>query len=166
VSEAVDTGDSARWLDADQQKSWRALIMGTTLLMDRLNDELRERHDLSLTKYEILVRLSEAKDQMMRMAHLAESLAHSRSRMTHTIANMEDAGLVDRFESPDDGRGIYAKLTAKGLALLAEAAPTHVEGVRRHLVDRADPADFAALGRVLNSVADKLVAEPEMDIRQ
>jgi DNA-binding MarR family transcriptional regulator len=140
--------------------------MGTKLLMDRLDDEMRERHDLSLTKYEILVRLSESDNQMMRMAHLADSLAHSRSRMTHTISSMKVAGLVERIDADDDGRGIYAKLTDLGLALLQAAAPTHVEGVRRHLIDQADPRDLAALGRVLDSVADKLVAEPEMDIRR
>ena len=30
-----------RWLDADQQRSWRALVMGITLLLDRLDDDLR-----------------------------------------------------------------------------------------------------------------------------
>ena len=30
-----------RWLDSAQQHSWRALVVGTTLLMDRLDDDLR-----------------------------------------------------------------------------------------------------------------------------
>ena len=46
------------WLDADQQRSWRALLLGMTLLMDRLDDELDEAFDLSMAEYEILVRLS------------------------------------------------------------------------------------------------------------
>jgi DNA-binding MarR family transcriptional regulator len=154
-----------RWLDDGQQRSWRALVVGTTLLFDRLDEDLRRSFDLSLVEYEILVRLSE-RDGQMRMAALADALAHSRSRVTHTVTRMEKAGLVLRSRSDEDGRGIIASLTDKGMDLLVRAAPTHVEGVRDHLVDLASDADFAALGRVMDAVADNLIsAHPEMDIR-
>ena len=79
---------------------------------------------------------------------------------------MEKAGLVQRSSSPDDGRGILATLTDKGHDLLQGAAPTHVAGVRAHLVDLAASDDFEALGRVFDAVADHLVsAHPEMEIR-
>jgi DNA-binding MarR family transcriptional regulator len=80
---------------------------------------------------------------------------------------MERAGLVQRSRSDEDGRGIIASLTDKGQDLLVRAAPTHVEGVRDHLVDLADDADFEAVGRVFDAVADHLVAaHPEMEIRR
>jgi len=155
-----------RWLDRDQQRSWRAYLVGTTLLMDRLDRDLRETHDLSMPEYEILVRLSEAPDHRMRMAVLAGSISHSRSRVTHTVARLEKDGLVTRNACVSDGRGVEAVLTEKGFARLQEAAPTHVEGVRRFLVDLAGEEDFAALGRVFNAVADKLVeGNPDADIR-
>ena len=157
--------DQTRWLDDAQQRSWRALVMGTTLLFDRLDDDLRLAHDISLVEYEILVRLSE-RDGQMRMAALADALAHSRSRVTHTVTRMEKSGLVLRTSSPEDGRGIVASLTPKGHDLLVRAAPTHVAGVRAHLVDLARDEDFAALGRVFDAVSDHLVAaHPEMEIR-
>jgi DNA-binding MarR family transcriptional regulator len=157
--------DPTRWLDADQQRSWRALVMGTTLLFDRLDDDLRSEHDISLVEYEILVRLSE-RDGRMRMAALADALAHSRSRVTHTVTRMENAGLVRRSSSPEDGRGILCTLSDKGHDLLVRAAPTHVAGVRAHLVDLASESDFAALGRIFDAVSDHLVeAHPEMELR-
>ncbi|HEY0952989.1 MarR family winged helix-turn-helix transcriptional regulator [Nocardioides sp.] len=159
-------GDGPRWLDDTEQRSWRALIMGMTLLLDRLDDELRRACDLSLVEYEILVRLSEAEGRQMRMAQLADALAHSRSRVTHTVARMEHAGLVVRRSSPDDGRGVVATMTDEGLDLLERMAPLHVEGVRAHLVDLVSREDFAAVGRVMNAVSDHLVAaHPEMEIR-
>jgi DNA-binding MarR family transcriptional regulator len=158
-------GDT-RWLDASEQRSWRALVLGNTLLMDRLDSELRTAHGLSLTEYEILVRLSEAPQRQLRMAQLADAMAHSRSRVTHTIARMEKAGLVCRCESPDDGRGVFASLTDQGFALLESAAGTHVAGVRRHLVDVVSPGDFATLGAVMDTVADRLIGgHPEMELR-
>lgn len=141
-------------------------MLGTTLLFDRLDDDLRRTANLSLTEYEILVRLSE-RDGHLRMAQLADALAHSRSRVTHTIRRMEDAGLVERTTSPDDGRGVIASLTDKGMELLVSIAPIHVNGVRDHLVDLASDDDFAALGRVMNAVADHLIARhPEMEMRE
>ena len=162
MSEARGT----RWLDADQQGSWRAVAVGVTLLLDRLDADLQRAFDLSLTEYEILVRLSERPERSMRMAQLADALAHSRSRVTHTVARMEKAGIVERTVSPDDGRGIICRLTDHGYDLLVEAAPVHVQGVRDYLVDLAEPADFAALGRVMNAVADTLIeCHPEADLR-
>jgi DNA-binding MarR family transcriptional regulator len=164
-----DIGGPARethWLNESQQRSWRALVLGSTLLMDRLDDDLRRRHDISLAEYEILVRLSENGGQL-RMAQLADALAHSRSRVTHTIKRMERTLLVERMNSPEDGRGVVAHLTERGRLLLENSAPTHVNGVRDHLLDLVDDDDFAALGRVMNAVTDHLIAaHPEMEMRQ
>jgi DNA-binding MarR family transcriptional regulator len=155
-----------RWLDDDQQRSWRALVLGTTLLFDRLDDDLRRHANVSLTEYEILVRLSERNGQM-RMAQLADALAHSRSRVTHTIRRMEKAELVVRSTSPDDGRGVIASLTDKGKEFLEGLAPVHVNGVRDHLVDLCSAEDFAALGRAMDAVSDHLIARhPEMELRE
>jgi DNA-binding MarR family transcriptional regulator len=80
---------------------------------------------------------------------------------------MERAGLVRRSRSDEDGRGIIASLTDQGHDLLVRAAPTHVEGVRDHLVDLASDADFDAMGKVMDAVADHLVAaHPEMEMRK
>jgi DNA-binding MarR family transcriptional regulator len=155
------------WLDDDQQRSWRAYVMGTELLTHQLDRELREEHGISHGEYEILVRLSEAPDGRMRMAILAESMSHSRSRVTHTIARMGQAGWVRREPAQSDGRGVEAVMTPSGRRKLVEAAPTHVRGVREHLVDVASPDDFAALGRIFNEVSDRLLRgrSDRLDIR-
>ncbi len=157
---------SALWLDPQQQHAWRAYLVGTTLLMERLDRDLRANHGLSLPEYEVLVRLSECEGNRLRMAVLADSLSHSRSRVTHTVTRLERDGLVERVTCTSDGRGVEALLTRKGRALLEQAAPTHVRGVREHLVDLASPDDFAAVGRVFDAVSDGLIAgNPAADIR-
>ena len=151
-----------RWLDAEQQAAWRAYLDATTLLWERLDRELRVTHELSLPEYEVLVRLSEAPRRQRRMADLAASLSHSRSRVTHTVARLEGEGLVRRTSCPTDRRGVVAELTDAGYRRLVEAAPTHVAGVRAHLVDVADRRDFAAMGRVFAAVAEALQEEDEV----
>ncbi len=154
-----------RWLDDEQQHAWRSFVLGTTLLLDRLDEDLRRDHGLSAVEYEILVRLSESGGQL-RMARLAASLAHSRSRVTHTVKRMEAVGLVRRTESPDDGRGVVCCLTPEGTTMLGVAAPSHVETVRRSLIDLVGRKDLLALGRVMDAVCDALIeAHPERELR-
>ena len=140
------------WLDAEQQHTWRAYLVGTTLLMDRLDRDLRAHHDLSLPEYEVLVRLSETPDRTLRMAQLADNLAHSRSRLTHTIRRMEEQGLVTRVPCVEDARGVNCTMTEKGWQVLVAAAPSHVQSVRDHLVDVLTPEQFAALGDAMETV--------------
>ncbi|WP_408898681.1 MarR family winged helix-turn-helix transcriptional regulator [Nocardioides sp. R1-1] len=161
----VAHGHEPRWLDQDQQRAWRSFLLGTTLLLDRLDEDLRREHGLSAVEYEILVRLSEA-EGTLRMAQLAAALAHSRSRVTHTVKRMESAGLVVREESAEDGRGVDCRLTEAGWQTLRTAAPDHVETVRQSLIDLVDRDDLMALGRVMDAVCDQLIcAHPEREMR-
>src|SRR5690606_20900864 len=107
-------GDEVRWLDRDQQHAWRAFMVGTTLLLDRLDAELRAEFTFGLNEYEVLVRLSESDNHRMRMSSLADALSFSRSRVTHTVKRMESMELVTRTRSGGDGRGITCELTPKG----------------------------------------------------
>jgi DNA-binding MarR family transcriptional regulator len=152
------SAEQTRWLSTEQQRAWRAFVIGTTLLTDTLDRELRQAHGLSLAEYEILVRLSESPGRTLRMAQIAESMQHSRSRVTHTVTRMEKAGLIQRCAAEGDRRGVEAQMTEKGWALLVEAAHTHVTGVREHFVDLATDEEFAAMGRLMNAVADHLLA--------
>lgn len=160
----MDNATETRWLDPREQAAWRAYIMGTELLLHRLDRELRESNGISLSEYEILVRLSESPQHSMRMAILADSVSHSRSRITHTVARMERAGLVTRQQCDADGRGIEAVMTAAGRAVLEAAAPHHVEAVRANLIDLATCEDFEALGRIFNDVSDRLLAGKPKDV--
>ncbi|MGO2774904.1 MAG: MarR family winged helix-turn-helix transcriptional regulator [Brachybacterium tyrofermentans] len=139
------------WLSQPEQKAWRSFLYASTLLNDRLSDALQAdaEIDLTLGEYEILVRLSEASDQFLRMSELADRVVHSRSRLTHTISRMEKRGIVERVRCSSDGRGRQAQLTAAGRELLERAAPTHVRSVRELLLDVVGHDDFLELGRIL-----------------
>ncbi|MFP4513081.1 MAG: MarR family winged helix-turn-helix transcriptional regulator [Acidimicrobiales bacterium] len=155
-----------RWLDPDEQLAWRRTIAAAILLVDALDRDLRTAHDLTLADYEILVHLSEAEDQQLRMAELADAALVSRSRLTHRVNRLSDRGLVAREACPTDKRGTFAVLTPEGRALLEQAAPTHVHSVREHLIDRLDPDDFVTLGVMLSKVAAPLLSgsPPAWDI--
>jgi DNA-binding MarR family transcriptional regulator len=139
------TAGEPRWLDADEQKAWRAWLYGTLLLQDQLDRELTHETGISHAYYEILVQLSEAPGRMLRMSQLAERSLSSRSRLSHAVARLEERGWVRRQVCEDDGRGQLAVLTDEGFAALEAAAPVHVEGVRTHLFDQLTPEQVVAL---------------------
>jgi DNA-binding MarR family transcriptional regulator len=140
-----------RWLSVDQQQVWRSYLLGSARLAERLDADLRE-FGIDLGEYEILVTLSEAPERRVRMSELADAVHQSRSRLTHTVTRLENAGLVDRSNCPTDRRGVWAHLTDAGMELLELAAPSHVEAVRRNFVEAMTEEDYAAVGRAFAAV--------------
>lgn len=141
-----------KWLSADEQRAWRAYIDGNQRLMAQLNRDLQSKHDLSLAEYRILVMLSESPDHSLRMSDLADGVLSSRSRLTHQIRRMEGQGMVRRSTCADDGRGVLAHLTDEGERRHREAAPTHVDSVRRNFVDLLDPPQLRVVAEVFAKV--------------
>ena len=136
--QTLPTGEP-RWLDAEEQKAWRAWLYSAQLLLDRLDRDLTHRTGISHAYYEILVALSETPEQMMRMSELADRCLSSRSRLSHAVSRLEERGWVRRQVCAEDGRGQLAVLTEEGFAALDAAAPVHVESVRTHLFDQLTP---------------------------
>lgn len=145
-----------RWLDAEEQRAWRAYLTATQLLQAQLDRELQRDSGIPHTYYEILVRLSEAPDRVLRMSDLANAADSSRSRLSHAVARLEEAGWVRRESCPTDRRGSFARLTDEGFAALAAAAPSHVESVRRHLIDRLTPGQIEQLRDICEAVISGL----------
>src|SRR5438270_8201376 len=156
TSQPAAAAAEPRWLDAEQQKAWRAWLFGSLLLQDRLDRELTHATGISHAYYEILVQLSEAPDRMLRMSELADRSLSSRSRLSHAVSRLEERGWVRREVCRDDGRGQFAVLTDEGFAALEAAAPIHVEGVRSHLFDQLTPEQVAALRGIGEAVLHHL----------
>jgi len=149
-----------RWLDDEQQWAWRRFLEGTSRFFEALGDAHDEGLPVTLGEYHLLVQLSEAPDRTLRMSALAEFLALSRSRLTHTVDRMEKRGLVVRTPVPGDRRGVNCVMTDAGYAALVDAAPGHVTAVRRLLVDTLTDEEFMVLGRAMAKVADATRGRP------
>jgi hypothetical protein len=82
------------------------------------------------------------------MSQLASASTFSKSRLSHAVARLEERGWVTRLDCPTDRRGQIAQLTDEGFAMLAAAAPGHVEQVRRLLIDPLTPEQVRQLGEI------------------
>ena len=143
------------WLTPTEMAAWRRYIVASRRLIEALDTDL-DRHDLSMADYEILAQLSDAPDRRMRMAELAEIAMLSRSRLSHRMKVMEEAGWVRREACPDDKRGFFAVMTDKGWKAIVAAAPDHVASVRSRFVDKLSKADQIVLAEIFERVGNDL----------
>lgn len=139
-----------RWLDGVEMRAWVAFLDTSNLLLQRLNQQLRDDGGLTQPQYELLTRLAEAPEQRMRMAELALALAASRSGLTYQVSQLEKAGLVRRESCTSDDRGILAVLTPQGEQALLKAAPGHLRVVRENLIDLIDRDQLVSLADTLS----------------
>lgn len=142
-----------RWLDELEARSWRALLGAHWRLISRLDAELQDSQHISVADYGVLVRLSEAEGEMLRMSELADRLLLSPSGLTRRLDSLVGDGLVERVRCPTDRRGSYARLTSAGRDRLARAAPDHVEHVRKYFVDCLSRRQLAMLVEALEKIA-------------
>lgn len=141
-----------RWLDDDEMRAWRSLLSAHRRLMHQLDAELQATQKLSVADYGVLVELSEAEGGRMRMSELAERALFSPSGLTRRLDALVEAGWVERVRCPTDRRGAFAVITRSGRARLAQAAPDHVDQVRRHFVERLTRQQLQALADALEAV--------------
>jgi DNA-binding MarR family transcriptional regulator len=152
---STPTETTPRWLDPEEMVAWRAYAETVVDLNAALEADLAP-HGLTLGDYQVLVHLSEADQHAMRMCDLAARLQLSPSGLTRRLDGLVRAGLVERRPSDQDRRVMLAVLNDHGLEYLRDVAPSHVESVRRHVIDRLERRDVAAMARIFGAIRDGL----------
>jgi DNA-binding MarR family transcriptional regulator len=152
-----------RWLDEEQQRTWRAWLSVSELLPRVLDAQLQRDAGLGHAAYVVLAMLSEAPDRSRRMSDLARRSNQSQSRLSHTVSRLEERGWVRRERSTEDGRGNLAVLTDAGWDVVRTLAPGHVDAVREALFDPLTPEQARVLGEALAAVLERL--DPDHSLR-
>jgi DNA-binding MarR family transcriptional regulator len=134
--------------------SWVAFLRAHSALTRRLNSDLQAAHGLTLSDYEVLLRLANAENEMMRRVDLAGSVLLTASGITRLLDGLERAGYVEKAACESDLRVTYAKLTKAGRRTFDEARVTHLQGV-----DELFNAHFSAAE--LDTLAELLLRLPQ-----
>ena len=122
------------WLTDREQLAWRNFIGTLPELTAAFESDLAP-HGLTMGDYEVLVYLSEAEENRLRMCDLAGSLRLSPSGLTRRLDGMVRNGWVGRASCAGDRRVMWATLTPAGRKKMEAAAPDHVASVRRHFIE-------------------------------
>lgn len=141
-----------RWLSPAQARAWHGYRRMRALLDLQLARDLARDCGLSEADYDVLSSVSEATGHSLRLGDLAAHMLWSKSRLSHHVTRMERRGLVARQDCPSDGRGAVLTLTEAGWQAIRDAAPGHVESVRRHLFDLLTAEQVQALAEISETV--------------
>ncbi|HET6877777.1 MAG TPA: MarR family transcriptional regulator [Jatrophihabitans sp.] len=147
-----------RWLTPREQRAWRAYLDMHARLSAQLNREMQDASGLSIADFSVLVQLSEHVDGRVRVLELAKALGWEKSRLSHQLTRMQQRGLVERSNCSEDRRGAFIVLTDSGRAAVEDAAPRHVEAVRRYLFDGITDEQVGALDAIAHAVVARLDA--------
>jgi DNA-binding MarR family transcriptional regulator len=151
-----------RWLSPAQARAWIAYRRMRALLDLQLARDLARDSGLSEADYDVLSSVSEAAGHSMRLGDLAAHMLWSKSRLSHHVARMERRGLVARQDCASDARGAVLTLTEAGWQAIKDAAPWHVESVRRHFLDLLTTEQVQALADISETVLAHLRTEQDV----
>jgi len=133
-------------LEPAEACAWESFIDATLRIYGSLNRTLSERHRLTLLDVRLLEILCNSGSGSARMGDLAEQLVSLPSRVTRQIRRLEEAGLVHREASPEDGRGVLATVTDRGRDAFSEAIVTYAEAVRQRFLAPLTRSQVSGLG--------------------
>jgi DNA-binding MarR family transcriptional regulator len=124
---------------------WRSFLRTHNHLLRQLEHQLQAHGKIAIGSYDVLVQLAEAPGSRLRMSELAEAVLLSRSGLTRLVDRLQSDGLVERQPDPDDARGMYTVLTAKGRDTLRDASQVHLAGVSQLVLTRLSEAELRQL---------------------
>lgn len=150
-----------RWLDEREARAWQGFQSLQRRLDTELARQLANDSQMLLSDYEVLVVLT-AHPTGLRGFELAELLGWDKTRLSHRVKAMAGDGLVVKRPCPADRRGYVVVATAKGRRAIAQAAPGHVDAVRRLFIDVLSDDELDVVGDVTERALAALDAtEPE-----
>ncbi|MER6957640.1 MULTISPECIES: MarR family transcriptional regulator [unclassified Streptomyces] len=150
-----------RWLTPEQKVHWDHFIRMQEKLIGRLSRRVQTDSGMSASDYIVLANLTETGGGRMRFLDLAKLVEWEKSRMSHQVTRMAKRGLVVKEECPDDGRGSFIVATPAGYKAIEDAAPIHVEHVRRLFIDALTPEELATLGQISQRVLEHMEKQPD-----
>ena len=134
--------------------AWRAVLNAHTSIVAHAEDALATAELPPLAWYDVLWAIRRAPARRIRMAELAASLTISRGGLTKLADRLENAGLIRREPADDDGRGLYAVLTAEGNTLLRRMWPVYSRALRETFVSTITKDEAAVIAAALGRVND------------
>lgn len=143
--------DDELYLDA-----WGSLLRVHAEVVGRIERDLAAAGGVSLTWFDVLLVLSDAPGNRLRMSDLAAEIVLSKSALTRSVDRLEAEGYLKREKSPDDERVLLAILLPKGAAALAKARPIYRAGIRGYFAEGLTQRELQVIDTALSKIAARL----------
>lgn len=135
----------------------RDLVAGVIQLANLLNRRMApvfEKARITPQQWAVLVAIA-AGDAPTTLAAVARRLAVSKQNMTGMIDRLQQLGVVERTDDPNDLRSARVELTRRGRALLEKLTPAYEEW-RATLGSELSQRELRALADSVNRLIEQL----------
>ncbi len=143
-------------LDVSEQRAWENFLEAGLRIYGSLNRTLSDGYKLSLVDVRLLEILNKSETGSARMGDLAGQLLSLPSRVTRQIRRLEEAGLVRREASPDDGRGVLASITDRGRKVVLEAMAAYSDAIQQRFLQPLTRSQVQSIGDNCRRLSDAL----------
>lgn len=133
-------------------RAWREFVEASALITNRMERRLYSVSGLKMPEYNLLLALTEAEGNRLRMGELAERIVFSPSRLSYQVKSLAQRGLLTRCSDENDKRGMTAELTEKGRQVFTAAAKVHAEHVRQLFHPALDDAEAEDLQAICHQI--------------
>ena len=137
--------------------AWLHLIQQIGEIESELSRLMQEKHNLGLSEYRALLRLSHAPKGELRMQELAAHLKLNQSSVSRMVERLERSGWTVRDVCADDKRGVYTVLTEKGRAHVT-AAEASYEAALSAAIKAQGLSDILGAGKAMRASAGAAAA--------
>lgn len=131
-----------------------ALLRAHAATTRQLNAQLLADHGLTISDYEVLLRLSRSPDRRMRRVDLAGEVLLTASGVTRLLDGLERNGLVERAACDSDRRVVYAVLTDVGSEKLESAGESHRAQIDELFTTRLEGGELESLAALLSRLGE------------
>lgn len=136
--------------------AWSQVAAMVAAVDTTLGKWLMDTHGIGLTEYRAMLHLSKASDRELRINDLAQKVDLNQSSVTRLVGRLESKELAYRDTCPDDGRGVYAVITERGVEAVKEIREPYEAKICELLQNAAEQypqLDLAGLDRAFKTIS-------------
>jgi DNA-binding MarR family transcriptional regulator len=142
-------GDRLSPLELD---AWGGLLRTHTVLYRELERRLVKSSGMTISTYDLLLRLAWVGGSGMRMSELATPLLMTTGGVTRLVDRLERDGLITRTRTAHDLRGYEVRITPAGRKAIRGANKRHLADVRELFLDHLSDEQLEVLAEVWRRV--------------
>lgn len=145
-------------LDVERNAAWRMFLTTHAVLIDIIEEELAQAGLPPLTWYNVMLALSSAPENRLRMHELAKATVLDRSNLTRLVDRLEARGLVCRKICSTDRRGAFASITEEGKATLQKMWPVYEQAIAKYFGRHLSDAEVQVFTKSLERMQAKALS--------
>lgn len=138
--------------DDATQAAWTALMRTSRRLLEKIEKDLKSAGYPPLSWYDALLELEKAGSRGLRPFELKDRLLLPQYGTSRLLDRMVKAGLVDRLDCEDDGRGHVVRISERGRSVRQAMWPVYAKALSALLGDRLTSDEAEELTRLLSKL--------------